>query len=44
MGDVYIYDAQDFPDGRLLNRVKEQDYQRAVELAKSLGDQKIETR
>jgi hypothetical protein len=43
-GDVYIYDAQEFPEGRLMNRVEQQDYQRAVELAKSLGDQKIETR
>jgi lipoprotein NlpI len=43
-GDVYIYDARESPEGRLLSHANEQDYQRAVELAKSLGDREIETR
>jgi tetratricopeptide (TPR) repeat protein len=43
-GDVYIYDAQQVPEGRLVSRVAESNYQRALQLAKSLGDEQIEIR
>jgi hypothetical protein len=43
-GSLYTYDELETPGVRLAHQVDEREYARALDLAKSLGDQKMETR